>query len=371
MKIVMLSARFPPTLGGAEIQCYRLSQWLARHGHEVLVLTEKSNSQETTSERVEGFQVIRFRTWGPLPFSSICYGLQALFYLLRNRRFDVLHAHMLATPAMVALAVKFMYRTPVLIKITGRQQLIHARLKWWFVKLMKPYVVCPSQNLLKEVLSVGIPADTLFYGPNGVDAEHFKPSVSSGTVIPSPLPWSRNLPTAIYVGRWAKGKGVEKILDVWEKGVLQSEFPWHLVMILSSKPSDELASRLKRLEGRVYVAIDIKDPLPYYQASDLAILLSESEGMSNFLLEAMACGIPTLTTAAAALPESSGVLGGTCTIPTSEDTVSAALRHLLDLAKNNEKRLSMSRCAREFIEQRFAFDRIGPSYLDLYRKMQS
>src|ERR1039458_1185235 len=307
MKIAMLIARFPPTLAGAEIQCYRLCCELAQHGHHVTVLTQKPIPTLPAYERVEGFDVVRFPTWGTTFTSSLLYGLRALWYLIFHDRFDILHAHMIATPAMVAKVASRLLKTPVLVKITGARQTgdfgpsrryALGRLKLWLFWRGNPYVVCPSEETFEEARSFGIPSDRLSYIPNGIDTRYFQTSHEPKPVLRRQVQWPQEALVAIYVGRWAQGKGVEKIFDLWEKGVAERGFPWHLAMILSESPPDRIAARIERLKGRVHMAIRVADPIPYYQASDLAILLSEGEGVSNFLLEAMACGLPTLTTGA-------------------------------------------------------------------------
>ena len=119
MKVAMLISRFPPVFGGAEIQCSRLSIWLAKNGHEVTVLTEKSSPEQPDQERVQNVDIIRFRTWGQGRMSSVVYGLKAAHYLFTHRGFDILHAHMIATPAMAASLAAFFLRTPVLVKVAG------------------------------------------------------------------------------------------------------------------------------------------------------------------------------------------------------------------------------------------------------------
>lgn len=49
-----------------------------------------------------------------------------------------------------------------------------------------------------------------------------------------------------------------------------------------------------------------QDPVPWYQAMDLLAIASESEGMPNAALEAMACGIPVLANEVCGVREVAG-----------------------------------------------------------------
>src|SRR5207249_4586101 len=102
----------------------------------------------------------------------------------------------------------------------------------------------------------------------------------------------------------------------------------------------------------------------------LAILLSEGEGMSNFLLEAMACGLPTLTTQASALPDADGEKTGTCTLR-REEIIPDGLRALNALAQDRKRLIELGQASRRHVEQNYSFERVGHAYLSLYRKMRS
>jgi len=374
----MLIARFPPTLGGAEIQCSRLSGWLARNGHDVVVLTEKSIPDQPDRERVDGFDVIRFGTWGGLPWSSLGYGIKALSYLLTHKDFDVLHAHMIATPAITASLAGLILKVPVLIKVTGgrrtgdfstSQSSFLGQVKLWLVKRGHSRVVCPSQETYQEAKSFGIPPERLSYIPNGVDTAYFSPAISLKSRLRSSLQWSESALVAIYVGRWAKGKGVETLLDLWEAGASRPDFPWHLALVLSDPAPEAMAKRIQRLQGRIHTAYGVMDTRPYYQAADLAILLSEGEGLSNFLLEAMSCALPTLTTAAAALPDAEADKTGTHTLPPNAQAATESLTYLTQLAKQINRLATLGEAARRHIDKNYSLDQVGLSYLTLYKNM--
>src|SRR5258708_19511960 len=117
MRICMLISRYPPDRGGMEIQCQSLSRALAARGNAVTVLTERSQSDNRDTQEA-GVRVIRYRPWGSPPWSSFLSGLRMFFYLLKDRAFDIYHAHMLATPALVALWIRKILKNPFLVKHT-------------------------------------------------------------------------------------------------------------------------------------------------------------------------------------------------------------------------------------------------------------
>lgn len=377
MRIAMLIGRFPPVIGGAEIQCYRLSKELVRHGHSVTVLTERNDPHYVVREKMDGVEVIRFRTLGSPPFSSLIYGLQAAIYLLRRSDFDVLHAHMIATPAFVALMIRFFFRKPVLIKVTGGRKtgdfgtskvLWRGQFKLWLLKCARPFLVCPSQETYDEARAIGIPTNHLAHIPNGVDTDHFKDvSLESKKSIRASLQWPEEALTAVYAGRCAPGKGVETLLSVWERGVKSPDFLWDLVLLLAEQPSAALENRISALGKRVRVIIGATDLAVYYQAGDLAVLFSEGEGLSNFLLESMACSLGALTSAAAT-PGYSDEQNGVTTLPLPINIDNAA-QTLVQFSRQTDRLRTLGRNARRLIENRFSLNQITRQYEELYSKI--
>jgi glycosyltransferase involved in cell wall biosynthesis len=205
---------------------------------------------------------------------------------------------------------------------------------------------------------LGVAKERISLITNGVDTAHFKPLDLSAR--PATL-------TAIYVGRWAKGKGVEKILDVWEKGASLPGFNWNLQLVLPETPPKEMKERLRALEQRVSVTTGVSDPLGQYLKCDLALLLSEGEGLSNFVLEAMACGLPALVSQAAALPEAPGESTGTIILSQEEAGPDEILEELNKLASRPQDLQSLGKAARRYVEQHFSLDRIGRDYIALYK----
>ncbi len=95
MKIAQITTFFHPVTGGVEAHVLNLSRELVNQGHEVVVLCSDSNklSARIRERRTTflGLEVRRFRTFFSLSFYHKFYpGL--LIYLLRNK-FDIIHVH--------------------------------------------------------------------------------------------------------------------------------------------------------------------------------------------------------------------------------------------------------------------------------------
>jgi glycosyltransferase involved in cell wall biosynthesis len=105
-------------------------------------------------------------------------------------------------------------------------------------------------------------------------------------------PWRDDTPIILGVGRLVKQKNFELLIDAF--ALARMDRPLHLA-ILGSGPDGEL-ERLTERAAALGVADDVwlpghvANPFPYYRDADLFVLSSRWEGMSNSLLEAMACG---------------------------------------------------------------------------------
>ncbi len=90
---------------------------------------------------------------------------------------------------------------------------------------------------------------------------------------------------------------------------------------------------------------------PVLKACDIFCLLSRSEGMSNALLEAMACGLPCVATAVGGNPEVIEDGRDGYLVP-NEDPQTAANR-ILDLLRNPEQAKGIGHAAKQTIMSRF------------------
>jgi glycosyltransferase involved in cell wall biosynthesis len=382
MRICMLISRYPPDLGGMELQCQRLSQALARRGHQVTVLTEAAGLSQPTETLEDGVRVVRCPGPGNPPWSTLLSGVRMTGYLLKNKDFDLYHAHMLALPALLALGLGKILRKPVLVKAAGAgatgdvgtsQRLWRGRAKIALFKQWARHVVCPSHDTLNEFKALGIPENRLHPIPNAVDTGRFSPASSEQRQqarAALKLPGDRLI--AVYAGRWAPGKGVERLLDIWTSKAREPGFSWNLLLLLANKEKETQTRMGQRpsLGDRVHIFHNVKDPAPYYQASDLAVLLSDAEGLSNFLLETMACGVPALTTPAAAVSRQPDHETWSWTTAPSQDVTQDAARRLEQLQTNRAALQAKGSAARQAV-QNYSMERIVTAYENLYQRMQT
>ena len=111
----------------------------------------------------------------------------------------------------------------------------------------------------------------------------------------------------------------------------------------------------------------VSDLPPLYDAFDIFVQASNSEGLPNVLLEASASGLPIVATAAGGSVEvvhdgENGLL-----VPLDDlQRLAAAMRQLIDDA---ELRRRFGAAAREFVEQNYGNERFVREYAALYRDL--
>ena len=103
-------------------------------------------------------------------------------------------------------------------------------------------------------------------------------------------------------------------------------------------------------------------------AFDVFALSSKTEGLPLVVPEAMAAGLPIVTTAVGGLPDvidegRTGLL-----VPVDEAALSSALA---SLANDRERARELGRRAREIALERYSHDRMVDAYLDLYARAKA
>jgi UDP-glucose:(heptosyl)LPS alpha-1,3-glucosyltransferase len=158
-------------------------------------------------------------------------------------------------------------------------------------------VICNSQMVAAEIERYyGVDRNKLQVIYNGVDTAIFHPGLADEfreqTRLQAGIPLAA--PLLLYVGSGFERKGVPQLLRAAARMRRQDA---HLVIVGADrklKAMQKLANKLS-LAGRVHFTGPIKDVRPWYGAADGFVLPTLYDPCPNAALEALACGLPVLT----------------------------------------------------------------------------
>jgi glycosyltransferase involved in cell wall biosynthesis len=360
---------FRPLIGGAELQLERLLPRLAERGVRTEVLTRAVEGMPR-SEPVEGSVVHRTRVSGESPLASIVYVAGALAHLARRRsQIDLVHAHGALSPGTIALGARLL-GLPCLITVLGtgewgdlarlgRKPLggMRARLLFRWGRF-----AALSAEAREELLANGVPPERIFALPNGVDLDVHRPATEEERAYRrEQLGLAPERFVGVFVGRLHPVKDVDTLLET------AARMPELELVIVGDGPErPRLEAKAVRLgvERRVAFRGMSSQVADVLRAGDAFVLSSHGEGMSNALLEAMACGLPCLVSrsvggARELLDERRGML-------LADGDVAAWVEAIQRLMDEPALRAALGRAAVEFVCERLSLeagaDRLARAY---------
>lgn len=373
IKLVMVIQKYHPFIGGAERQLRALSSRLKERGVDVTILTRRYGGLPPF-ELVDGVRVYRLPSPGNKVLAGISFVLSAI-YLLHRIRPQIVHAHEILSPATIALYGKRLYSSRVVVKVLGGGvkgdiYKLKKRLfgKWRIANLRKRVdaFIAISREIDDELAGIGIPQEARFYLPNGVDTDHFSPlAADEKKRLRESHGFSSISPLVIYAGRLHHDKRVDLLLNIWSS--VHAKHTDARLLIVGSGV-EEAYLRTKASEGVIFIG-QVDDVAEYLKISDLFVLPSAREGLSNSILEAMAVGLPVAATA----------VGGTPDIVTHKKSGwlfqpndSSALQNaMLKLLGDPELRSRLGRQARKHVLENYSIDAIADRVANLYRELLS
>lgn len=370
-KVAMLIQRYLPHVGGAERQLQQLAPRLMDLGFDLTILTRHEPGL-AHFEEIDGIPVYRLPASGSKTRAAATYTGAALLKLVRLRP-DIIHAHEILTPATIAILTKNILRRPVVVKILrggARGDIVKLKRRpFWqsYARSLRRKVdafITISQEIDEELAALQVPPEKRIFLPNGVDAvrcipvsEEQKLKLRAGLSIP------QQAAVVVYAGRLVPEKRVDHLLRVW-KEIHSRHFNAHLLILGQGAQEDEL--RGMQVEGVRFTG-QVEEAVPYLQAADLFVLPSSTEGLSNSMLEAMACGLPVLATSVGGAPDvirhkESGYL-----IP--PDDLDALREGLETLLESDSLRFTLGSNARQRILADFSLDSVARRLAALYRRL--
>src|SRR5438132_9505794 len=156
--------------------------------------------------------------------------------------------------------------------------------------MMAARIIVASGYARKSLIDHGVSPDKIRVNPYGVDLEGFHPSASARANRPLRF---------IFVGSVSARKGVPLLLQAWTALSPEDAELWCVGPI-----SDSVRSLVRPVAGLKLLGKRSHAQLPdLLRECDVLVLPSYSEGFGLVLLEAMACGLPVITTSATAGPD--------------------------------------------------------------------
>jgi glycosyltransferase involved in cell wall biosynthesis/peptidoglycan/xylan/chitin deacetylase (PgdA/CDA1 family) len=372
--IVLLSLAYSPTIGGAEKQAQFLAETWVSQGWPVLVLTRRLPGAPH-EEIIGGVRIVRLpNIWWP-GFSWITFCFAALWHLVpMSRKISCIMAIMLNPGTLPGAVLGLFFGVPLIMRpsaggpggnIQSLRRSFFGGLKLSFFLTATDYVIAMNQEVVQELKMAGVANRKIRKIANGVDLQHFTPAGRSEvSARRRHLGLQEEGLFVLFVGRLEKVKNLDGLISIW--GEIVRMCP-SVKLVIVGDGTERLSLgaliREKGLEASIKLEGLHQDMLPYYQAADLFILPSHREGISNALLEAMACGVVPVATRVGGNREILDDFSPDLLIdpenPEKWPTV------IVPLLKNQTRRHELSCRARAFIEKGFSATSVERQYREL------
>lgn len=309
MRIGLVRRRYGPD-GGAEQTVASLAVELTARGHAVTVVAEEWKTSLPVGVAGQSVRVFP----GPAALRALVFGLRAVgvargqlaevvLSLDRTPGADVFRAGDGCHRAWLAARAHVVGRR---MRVRDRVNPLHRTILWLERRLLEaeepPWVIANSQMVRADLLRYyQVPADRITVIYNGVDANRFRPPTETErSYARTGLNLDASELVLLLVGSGFTRKGVACLVRA--AGLLQTRVPRTRVVVLvagrgNPKPYLRLAREIGLPEGALRFLGPRSDIELVYQAADLFVLPSIYDPFANACLEAMAAGLPVVTSA--------------------------------------------------------------------------
>jgi glycosyltransferase involved in cell wall biosynthesis len=286
--------------GGQEIRILTEARGMQDRGHRVTLIAPAEAPIAPAGERT-GIAVVRLAIHRKRP--ACLWALRR--WLADNRsRVDVVNTHSSTDSWLAALACATIKGAPPIVRTRHVSTTIRDRpTTRWLYAHAAAHVVTTGESLRRQLARDNrIPLERMTSIPTGIDLARFVPGDPASARARLGLPERRTLGIVATLRDW---KGHEYLFDAICRDRARWA-DWNVLVVGDGPYRARLDARLAalRMADAVRFAGQQEDVVPWFQALDLFALPSYGEeGVPQAIMQAMACGIPVVSTTAGAITE--------------------------------------------------------------------
>ena len=389
LRVCMVSPLYHPGLGGVGRQAVYLSEFLHRSGLQIMIMCRDIlGMPEWTPEKK--MKIVRIKATDNRKFDlaatsiyniiiSVSFGINLLLKLIKHRdEYDIVHFHGASLPLILNVLPLKLLRKKIVAKVAGARNGIEAgsfRGKYCgignlFIRILNnvDVFVVISDEIFDGLIDDGFSKDKLFRTSNFINADLFSPGSNDVRVKKVALKVNPGKHVIIFSGRLVPQKRADILLRAI--ALIEKNRDDFIVLILGQGSLYEELLRLateldlgNRVEFRGFVA-NIVD---YLHIASMYVLTSDHEGMSNALLEAMACKLPVISTRVGAVTDI--IMNGKNGLVVETGDPLSVKNAIMSLLDEPELRERLADGAYTTIKGRFGIDVVAKKYIGLYESI--
>jgi len=387
IKVIFVTTHYPPSVGfgGVCEASFGLSTALVRKGIYVDVVT--SDASKESRIPFEAFTRMERNRLRIHPFKYFynkrsCFSFEATRLITKLvSKTDLVHVNGIYThpatlgarcarrsgkPHLVAIRNgldPWMMKTKRTKKLLGFKLYVRADLKG------ATCIHATAQQEIDACLAMGLKGPFTII-PNGINQTEFDNLPDSGRAE-TLWPILKERKVVLFLSRLSKQKGLDMLIPAWDH--IMKKHP-DAVLVIAGPDYLEYGSYVRDLAQKSPFRDAIcftgnvagERKLALYSRADVFVLPSYSENFGNVVAEALACGVPVVTTQATPWSELEKYGCGRWT-PVEQNAISDALDELLSMS--GEERSKMGRCGREFISANYTWDISARKMITIYHNM--
>lgn len=388
MKVLFFNYEYPPLgAGAANATANILREFSKISGLEVELITSSIDNKyklESIGGNIKIHKLPIGKNEINLHFQSqkdlLVYSWKAYFFARKliknaqknNRPHNLTHSFFTVPCGFLSMLFKFQFNLPCIISLRGSDVPGYSDRFVFLYKLITPLikfiwrnadrVISNSEGLkrLAEKSKTKKQIDIIY---NGIDIDHFKPETENN--------FQDKFIITPGASRVTDRKGLNYLIEA--VAILSKKYPRIYLKIMGDGNAREKLEQLvkkMKLENKIEFLgrIPREETVKYYQEASLFVLPSLNEGMSNAMLEALAVGLPIISTNTGGASElvADGQNGFIVKFKDSQDIAEKIEKLILD----EDLRKKMSVASRTLAEK-MSWKNVAEKYFEEYKKIKN